>query len=196
MACRKSNIHRGVMCGPGGPKKRRGRSGQVGNIATTMLGLITMICLLPFFTIPDSAKCEHEEMGNTFHFQFENSTAASHMRPFCKNCDEVFGHKNFRGTPIDLSFLDAIVENSDGTEIVGGEYYTMTAVMTSGNSSIDKVRIGCKVQTEDVIVYFSAEFQEAFKDAVKEVHMGDEITFRGRFYDKGCGFTDCELIIE
>lgn len=173
-----------------------GGRGQVGNIVTILFVFIVMIGALPFFTIPESAKCEHEEMGNTFHFQFENSTAASYMRPFCKNCDEVFGHKNFRGTPIDLSFLEAIVENSDGTEIVGGEYYTMKVIMMSGCSDFDRLRIGCKVQNEDAIVYFSAEFQEEFRDAVKEVHMGDEITFRGRFYDNGCGFTDCELIIE
>ena len=40
------------------------------------------------------------------------------------------------------------------------------------------------------------ETREEFKELVKLVEKGEEITFRGRFYDGGCGFTDCELIIE
>ena len=43
---------------------------------------------------------------------------------------------------------------------------------------------------------FNVEFREEFKELVRAVEEGGEITFHGRFYDKGCGFTDCELIIE
>jgi hypothetical protein len=52
------------------------------------------------------------------------------------------------------------------------------------------------VENENFIVGFNVEFREEFREQIKLTEEGAEITFRGRFYDVGCGFTDCELIIK
>ena len=72
-------------------------------------------------------KCEHEETGMIFSFQYEDSTAYSYHRPYCKKCSEKLQYNNFKGTPKDQSYLALLVEHSDGSEIVPGEYYTVTA---------------------------------------------------------------------
>ena len=78
-----------------------------------------------------------------------------------------------------------------------GQYYTVTAIVTLADySSNDKARVTCKVENEDYIVGFSVEFREEFKNTAgcESLEEGEKITFRGRFYDEGCGFTDCELV--
>ena len=121
----------------------------------------------------------------------------SYIKPWCKSGDcGYLGHTDFRGTPSDLSYLDVIKEYIDADEVVGGEYYTMVATVTAGGHDYSKVRINCKVQSEDIIVGFSVEFRDEFKDAVASLKEGDIVKFRGRYYDEGCGFTDCELITE
>ena len=58
-----------------------------------------------------------------------------------------------------------------------------------------KIRVKNKnTEIEDFILFFNAEFREGYGEQVRLIQDGDTITFRGRFYDKGCGFTDCELI--
>jgi hypothetical protein len=135
-------------------------------------------------------------MGKIFSFQFQGSTATSNVKPYCEKCNTYFQPKLFRGTPTDTSYLDVIDEHMDGDEIVGGEYYTMTATVAVGDHHLDKTRIQCKVQKGNITVWFSVEFQEEFEEAVALLKEGDEVTFRGRYYDEGCGFTDAELIIE
>jgi hypothetical protein len=142
-----------------------------------------------------SLKCEHE-MGKQFSFQPQKSTAASHVKPYCKNCNNSFGYTMFRGTPDDLSYLEAVRAHSDRDEIVGGEYYTVTAVVTLGDYQVTETRIRCKVESGNIIVGFSVKFREGFEESVALLEEGDEITFRGRLYDEGYGFTDCELIVE
>ena len=58
----------------------------------------------------------------------------------------------------------------------------------------NSVWLNCRVENENFVVLFTAEFREEFEEIVRSVEKGDEITFRGRFYDEGCEFTDCELI--
>ena len=155
-----------------------------------------LVAVLFAIIILSPGKCEHEEMVKVFGFQFQGSTAASYWRKHCKNCDNRYAYPSnpFRGNPTDLSYLEALKEHIDGDEIVGGEYYTVTAIMTLGDYNIDKTRISCKVESNNIIVEFSAEFREEFEDLVDLLKEGDEITFRGKFYEEGCGFTDCELI--
>ena len=159
---------------------------------------VALICIsipILFLILFTPEPCEHE-MGKIFAFQFQESTANSNITPFCKKCNHYFGYSLFRGTPEDSSYLEVIKAHIGEDEIIGGEYYTVTAIVTLADYNADKARISCKVQNEDVIVGFSVEFKGEFEDALNLIQEGDEITFRGRFYDTGCGFTDCELIVE
>ena len=60
--------------------------------------------------------------------------------------------------------------------------------------SSNTVWLNCKVENKEFTVCFNVEFRNEFKEAVRLVEEGETITFRGRFYDEGCGFTDCELL--
>lgn len=144
-----------------------------------------------------SEKCEHENMATMYSFSSYDSTAYSDVRPYCRDCGERFQYQLFKGELVDKSYLSAIVEHSDGSEIVPGEYYTITAIVTlTDYDSVDEPNINCKVENEGYKVIFNVEFREEFAEAVsyKSLEEGDTITFRGRFYDEGCGFTDSELL--
>ena len=156
----------------------------IGTMITTVIIAFIVIGIVVVACLPEP--CEHE-MGKTFSFQFEGSSATSYMKPFCKKCDHSFSYTNFRGTPSDTSYLEAIKEHSDGGEIVGGGYYTLTATVTNGDYDMQRTRVNCKVQSDGIVVMFSVEFREEFKEAVALLDTGDEITFRGKFYDTGCG---------
>lgn len=176
-----------------------GRRGQLGNIVTILFVFIVMIGALPVVTMHDSPKCEHEETVKKYSFAAYNSTAQHDVCDYCKTCKTRRStYFVFKDELVDKSYLEAIVEHSDGSEIVAGEYYTVTAIVPLGlySTSSDKIRIGCRVENDEFIVSFSADFREEFRGMLGTVEEGEEITFRGRFYDKGCGFTDCELIIE
>lgn len=155
-----------------------------------VLALILVVITSPLYI------CEHEEIGTIFSFQSENSTTKSSYKPYCKNCEEYFGYTRFIGTPDDLSYLEAVKPNIEGNEVKAGEYQTMTAVVSLADYNADKTRIRCKVENEEVIVGFSVEFRGEFEEQVSFLQEGDEITFRGRLYDNGFGWTDCELLNE
>lgn len=133
-------------------------------------------------------------MIKMFSFQFENSTAVSHLEPRCKNCNHYFGYTAFRGTPKDLSYLELVKQNIDERNIKAGEYYTMRAVVSLEDYDVNRTRIRCKVESDNTIVGFSVEFREGFEEQISLLQKGDEITFRGRLYDNGFGWTDCELL--
>ena len=140
-------------------------------------------------------QCEHEERQKRYHFVSENSPSNSEVSIFCKECDtRLSNRQQFKGELVDKSYLSAIQEHSDGGEIVPGEYYTVTATVPMGFYATNGVWLTCRVENDEFRVSFNVEFREEFRKAVSEVEEGDEITFRGRFYDQGCGFTDCELI--
>ena len=160
-------------------------------IATTIIMVIAII-LIVVFVAP--GRCEHDAMVKLFSFQFENSTAMSTIKPYCNDCNQYFGHTYFRGNPNDTSYLEALRENSDSDEIVAGEYYTITAIVTFADYYTHEKRIRCEVQSGNIRVDFSVEFQGEYEEAVGLLKAGDEITFHGRYYDTGCGFTDSELI--
>lgn len=160
--------------------------------SVTVTFLLIILVLLIVFT---PAKCEHE-MGKRFSFQFEGSTASSHIKPYCKNCNQYFESARFRGTPNDTSYLGVAKEHTDKDEFVGGEYYTISAIVSMIDHDFDRVRINCKIGNDDVMVFFSVEFREEFEDQASLLQIGDEITFHGRLYDTGFGFTDCERIYD
>lgn len=162
----------------------------------TSLMLVCVFLPILFLAVFTPEPCEHEDMVTMYTFTSYNSTAHSNVRPYCRDCGERFRSQMFKGELVDKSYLSAIVEHSDGDEIVPGEYYTVTATVPLGFYAYisDTVWLNCRVENEEYILFFNVEFKDEFEEMVKLVEDGDEITFRGRFYDKGCGFTDCELI--
>ena len=172
------------------------KRGHIGNLLMLMMVFVTMIVALVIVATPKP--CEHES-ATFYSFTSMDSTGQSRVNERCKKCNVRLTYdSSFKGTPIDQSYLSAIKENSDGDEIIPGEYYTVTATVPSGFTAYgsDSVRLYCKVENADFVIGFTAEFMEEFSEQVRSVGKGDEITFRGRFYDEGCGFTDCEWIEE
>lgn len=162
----------------------------------TSLILVIVIVIIALPIIGMALQCEEHEVVELFSFQPYNSTALSDVKSFCKKCDESLGVTLFRESPEDVSYLNVVKEHSDGSELIGGEYYTMTAIVTLIDYDPSKTKIRCKVESENIIVGFSVDFREEFEEQVALIEKDDEIVFRGRFYDKGCGFTDCELITD
>ena len=159
---------------------------------------VVLLCVfLPilFLIVFTPEPCEHEDMVTMYSFTAHDSTAHSSVRPYCRDCGKRYQYSLFQGTLVDQSYLSALVENGDGVEIVPGEYYTVTATVPLGFYGAT-TWLNCKVENEEFVVFFTAEFRGEFTEQVKSVKKGDTITFRGRFYDSGCGFTDCELITE
>ena len=166
----------------------------VESFVTVWIVVIAMIVAL--LVVVSNDQCEHEDMVEMYHFAAYDSTAYSDVRPYCGDCGTRFEYQLFKGTLVDQSYLSAIVEHSDGSEIVPGEYYTVTATVPMGFYATNGLWLNCKVENEDFVITFNVEFRDEFGRAVSRVEEGEEITFRGRFYDEGCGFTDCELISE
>ena len=52
-----------------------------------------------------------------------------------------------------------------------------------------------ETRIDDTIVFFYAEFEKDQEDALKNVNVGDTITFNGTCLSAG-SWTDCELITE
>ena len=161
--------------------------------------LLFIFMLIGAIVIIGNDQCEHEESRRRYVFvpEYNFETEYSSAANFCKECGErVTTYSQFKGELIDKSYLGAIVEHSDANEIVSGEYYTIRAVAPIGYSGYGNKRVYlvCEVENDEYIVRFTADFREEFRVQVASIEEGDEITFRGRFYDQGCGFTDCELI--
>lgn len=165
-----------------------------------VIAIALAICLVlvgGFLGIGEALRCEHEDTCLFISFTSYNSTSHSSMREICRDCgDNITSPTLFDGTLKDKSYLELIRANSDGSEIIPGEYYTVTATVPLGfyGNASNTVQLTCQVENDDYMVRFHAEFREEFMDEVVSVEKGETITFRGRFYDEGCGFTDCELI--
>lgn len=169
-----------------------GSGSRIGNLLFSSAILVVMVFALAIVASP--GKCDHTNLKKDFSFQFEGSTAASSIKPICENCNQYFEATRFRGTPNDLSYLEVVKEYITADEIVSGEYYTMTAIVTTLDHDYRRVRIRCKVGNNNIDVFFSVEFREEFEEAVSSLQEGQEITFRGKLYDTGFGWTDCELL--
>lgn len=166
---------------------------------SNLLFTFIIIGFVLFFIILVMAnnKCDHNGKQRRFHFVAENSSANSDMAVFCKVCGEqLTTYARFNGTPDDKSYLSAFSGYIDSNEIIPGEYYTVTAAVTIDyySSGIEEPRLACKEENDDYEVLFSVGFKEEYRDLISPVKKGEEITFRGKFYTEGCGFSDCELI--
>jgi hypothetical protein len=161
-------------------------------ITVVFVCILIVVVLLIAFT-PD--KCEHEDMIMWYSISSDDYSYSS-VTPYCRDCGETFQYQQFKGELVDKSYLSAIIEHSDGNNLVPGEYYTVTATAPLGFNGYgsDMIALTCQAENEEFRIRFGASFREEFKEAVRSVEKGDEITFRGRFSDQGCGFTDCELI--
>lgn len=163
-------------------------------ISTAFTCIVIVIVALIIFT---PAPCDHEAVGTRYMFASYNESQRSSVNEYCKECrDRTTYYSTFEGTPKDTSYLNAIREHSDGSQILPGKYYTVTATAPLGyyGSLSEKLKLVCEVENDDFLVRFSAEFREEFMEQIELIEDGDTVTFRGRFYDEGCGFTDCELI--
>ena len=173
-----------------------GRRGHIGNLLMVLVVFLAMIVAIVVVATPEP--CEHEVITRYVFTSYDNmENEHSTICDYCKKCDDrLTRHERFQGELVDKSYLSAIIEHSDDGEIVPGEYYTVTVTVPLGfyGYTSDTVWLTCEVKNADFIVRFSVEFREEFKELVEAVEKGEEITFRGRFYDKGCGFTDSELI--
>ena len=152
--------------------------------------------ILPKFENEDNNKSKEHIQGKKFSFQFEGSTALSFMKKFCNKPGHIYIASVFRGTPNDLSYLEVLQAHSDSSEISWGKYYTVTATVALADYNHDKTRINCRVESNNIVVVFSVEFREEFDDIIDLYKEGDVITFKGKFYDEGCGFKDAVVISE
>ena len=172
-----------------------GRGAHIGSFMAAIAILIVMVVALVIVATPE--KCEHEDVLKRYVFASDDLTQSSTVSSYCGKCGQSLTiPSHFKGELVDKSYLNALVEHSDGNEIVAGEYYTVTATVPLGfyGYTSDTVFLTCEVENDDFIVRFHVEFREEFEELVRSVEKGDEITFRGRFGDKGCEFTDCELL--
>ena len=149
-------------------------------------------------SVPEEGTGKQEkthEHSKLFVFQPQGSTAASYVKPICESGEHYYlGYTLFDGTPDDLSYLEVVKTCCEAERIIGGEYYTITATVELADYDLAKTRIRCAVRSGNISVNFSVEFKDEYEESVGELREGDEVIFRGRFYDEGCGFTDCELI--
>ena len=161
-----------------------------------LLGLIVLI-VAPLFLLFAPKPCDHEEVLR-YYFSTDDSTVHNDVCGFCTKCDtRLTPYSLFQGELVDKSYLAALKEHSDGSEIIPGEYYTVTATVPLGYMGYEgTMGLACEVENEDFLIRFNAAFRGEFKEQISLIEEGQEITFRGRFNDTGCGFTDCELLSE
>lgn len=162
-------------------------------VCTTAVVCIVLVVVVLIAFTPEP--CEHEDLITWYSISSDDYSYST-VRPYCRDCGEAFQYQNFKGELVDKSYLTAITDHSDGNELVPGEYYTVTVTVPLGyyGYGSDQVALTCQAENEKFRIRFGVEFREEFREQVRSVEEGDEITFRGRFSDKGCGFTDCELL--
>lgn len=163
------------------------------HIATAFLTLVFFVILSVWVVAIFTPNCNHEESRCEYVLKSPDTVGnTGYIKKFCKDCDHYIGISYLHGIPTDKSYLEVIRDHSDGDELVDGVYYTMTATVTL--AYYYGIRINCKVENEDIAVYFSVSFRDEFKEEVKAINVKDEITFRGKFDAVSCDWTDCELI--
>ena len=166
------------------------KKGGCGMVIIALLASITIIIVTMVVCIPP--KCEHKVVTR-YSFSMDDSMVHNNVCSYCAKCDtRLTPYSLFQGELVDKSYLEAIQDNSDGSEILPGEYYTVTARVPLG--FMDSIGLTCEVENEDFLLRFSVVFRAEFKEQLSLIEKGQEITFRGRFSDEGCYFTDCELI--
>lgn len=140
--------------------------------------------------------CKHENVRYVYSLRSSVTDGyRGYKKHYCKDCDVYCGMTYLHSGSNDYAYLDVIREQIDVDELVDGEYYTMTAIVTLANYGTN-TRISCKVVNEDITVGFSVDFKEEFEDRISHsvLREGEEITFYGKFDGISCAWMDCELI--
>ena len=161
---------------------------------------VCIIFLVAVVGIVSVNKCEHTRVETVFSFSSYDSTGYyDYFYVRCDDCYEKLKQTLFHKEPADTSYLRVFEQFNNGNDLVRGEYYTIRGTVSLKFYDLrpsEKLRIRCQVEVDGIIVGFSIEFREEFRERVKLLEEGDEVTFRGKFYDIGCGFSDAELITE
>ena len=104
------------------------------------------------------------------------------------------------GVDTSVTFADIYREfkrnELNAKELYNGNRYQITAEINGMSSSgllnlTGGATLTMKEQVDGTIVFFTAEFEEEQEDALKELSVGDTITFTGTCY--GGNFSDCEI---
>ena len=140
--------------------------------------------------------CDHEETRYVYIFQTNSTTGNSYYRTVCSDCDEIRKTTMFNGNPTNTAYLPVMAAHCGTSEMAPEEYYTVTATVSDSHSAYDKLRLRCYVEGETATVYFTATFPEEFLEDLQALEGKDTVTFYGKYYTQGCGFTDCILITE
>ena len=159
-----------------------------------------IIFLVAVVGIVAVTKCEHEQVKTVFSFSsYDSSAYYDNFYVKCADCYDKLDQTLFHKEPADRSYLKVFKQFNNGNDLVKGENYTIKGTVSLKFYNItptEKIRIRCQVEVDGIIVGFSVEFREEFREQVALLEDGDEVTFRGKFYDVGCGFMDAELITE
>lgn len=157
-------------------------------------GIILSVILLLLLGL--FLKCDHANKIEVYWFQPDNSTAASHVKLVCEECNQGFQTTLFRDTSPNETYIDVIAEHSKDKKFVKGEYDTIKATVRYHDYDATETKISCFVEQGAVVVNFWVEFKGEYEDVVSSLQEGEEITFYGKSALKGLSWTDCELITE
>ena len=144
------------------------------------VALFHMFCMFRFSDVPSSAQIE------------ERKTAESKVEPTDRQAS------NTIDTPV--AFADIYREfkrnELNAKDLYNGKRYKITAKINGISSSgllnlTGGATLTMEQQVDSTIVFFTAEFEKEQEEALKELSVGDTITFTGICY--GGNFTDCEI---
>lgn len=145
-----------------------------------LLLFFTMFCMFRFSDVPSSAQIE------------ERKAAESKVEPSDGQASDTIDTS--------VSFADIYREfkrnELNAKDLYNGKRYEITAkingISTSGLLNLTGgATLTMEQQVDSTIVFFTAEFEKEQEEVLKELSVGDTITFIGTCY--GGNFTDCEI---
>lgn len=145
-----------------------------------LLLFFIMFCMFRFSDVPSSAQIE------------ERKTAESKIEPTDGQASDTIDTS--------VAFADIYREfkrnELNAKDLYNGKRYKITARINGISSSgllnlTGGATLTMEQQVDSTIVFFTAEFEKEQEEALKELSVGDTITFTGICY--GGNFTDCEI---
>lgn len=161
---------------------RKRPSAKVWGVVFTLLLLLfsIMFCMFRFSDVPSSSQIEERKVAESKVEQTEKQDTdtvdtsvafADIYREFKRN--ELNAKDLYNGNRYQITAEINGISSSGLLNLTGGATLTM------------------KEQVNGTIVFFTAEFEKEQEDTLKELSVGDTITFIGTCY--GGNFTDCEI---
>ena len=155
--------------------------------------IVAIVYLQILLCIFSCESCRHYEHKEVYSF-VNHPNYLAYKQYHCKDCGYFNGYNNYiYEMPDKTPYLDLIRELVDCDVLIDGEFYTIKAIVNN-NYSLSSVR--CKLEDENVIVYFSIYLKDEYKNNIKLLKSGDEITICGKFNSVTLEWIDCELINE